>query len=285
MSYQNKSLPPESRSRTKSKPKPKSKSKSLPPLPPRSHNLVPLYLGICLIVLILMINALELSFSSLALGINDTFEYLSRYSSPDFTGFPKYLILMGQTLAIAFWGTFIAFSSSILLAPLAAKNLSPNPIVYRLVRELLNFLRAIPDLILALLFVSALQIGPLPGVLALGIHTTGFLGKFFAESMERVNPGIYQGLLSTGANFIQVIVFAAFPSIISEVTGYTLYIFDRNVRMAAVLGLVGAGGIGLELQKNLRLFQYDSSSALILVILLSIVTIDYISAWIRGRLV
>ena len=260
-------------------------SKYLPPLPPRSRNLVPLCVGICLIVLILMINSLELSFNSLALGLNDTFEYLSRYSSPDFTGFPQYLILMGQTLAIAFWGTFIAFSSSIILAPLAAKNLSPHPIVYRLVRELLNFLRAMPDIILALLFVSALRVGPLPGVLALGIHTTGFLGKFFAESMDRVNPGIYQGLLSTGANFIQIIAFAAFPSILSEITGYTLYLFDRNVRMAAVLGLVGAGGIGLELQKNLRLFQYDSSAALILVILLSIITIDYISSWIRGRLV
>lgn len=269
-------------SQTKTSPQ---KSKFLPPLPPRPRNLVPLYLGICLIVIILMINALELSFNNLALGLNDTFEYLSRYSSPDFAGFPQYLILMGQTLAIALWGTFIAFSTSILLAPLAAKNLSPHPIVYRLVRELLNFFRAMPDLILALLFVSALKVGPLPGVLALGIHTTGFLGKFFAESMERVNPGIYQGLISTGANFIQVIAFAAFPSILSEVTGYTLYIFDRNVRMAAVLGLVGAGGIGLELQKNLRLFQYDSSSALILIILLSIITIDYISSSIRRRLV
>ena len=270
------------RSQTKSLP---PKSKSLPPLPPRSRNLVPLYLSICLIVLIVMINALELSFGSIALGVNDIFEYLSRYSSPDFTSFPQYLILMGETLAIAFWGTFIAFSASILIAPLAAKNLSPNPVIYRIVREILNFLRAMPDLILALLFVSALRVGPLPGVLALGIHTTGFLGKFFAESMERVNPGIYQGLLATGASFIQVIVFAAFPSILSEITGYTLYIFDRNVRMAAVLGLVGAGGIGLELQKNLRLFQYDSSAALILVILLSIITIDYISGWIRGRLV
>ncbi|MDJ0773153.1 MAG: phosphonate ABC transporter, permease protein PhnE [Mastigocoleus sp. MO_167.B18] len=261
------------------------KLKYLPPLPPRPRNLVPLYLGICLIALILMINALELSFSSLALGIKDTFEYPSRYSSPDFTGFSLYLVLMGQTLAIALWGTFIAFSASILIAPLAANNLSPHPLIYWLARELLNCLRAIPDLILALLFVSALRVGPLPGVLALGIHTTGFLGKFFAESMERVNPGIYQGLLSTGANFIQVIAFAAFPSILSEVTAYTLYIFDRNVRMATVLGLVGAGGIGLELQKNLRLFQYDSSSALILIILLSIITIDYISGWIRGRLV
>ncbi|MEO0967459.1 MAG: phosphonate ABC transporter, permease protein PhnE [Cyanobacteria bacterium J06639_18] len=257
----------------------------LPPLPPKRRNLVSLYLGICLIVLILMINALELSFSSLALGIANTFEYLSRYTSPNFTNFPQYLMLMGQTLAIAFWGTFIAFSASILLAPLAAKNLSPNPIAYRFAREILNFLRAMPDLILALLLVSVLRVGPLPGVLALGIHTTGFLGKFFADSMERVNPGIYQGLVATGANFVQVIVFAAFPSILSEVTGYTLYLFDRNIRMATVLGLVGAGGIGLELQKNLRLFQYDSSAALILIVLLTIVTIDYISVWLRGRLV
>ena len=102
--------------------------------------------------------------------------------------------------------------------------------------------------------------------------------------MERVNIGIYEGLRSTGANISQVVIFAAVPSILPEIVGYTLYIFDRNVRMASVLGLVGAGGIGLELHDNLRLFRYNQSAALILVILSSIVVVDYLSGWIRQRI-
>jgi len=231
-----------------------------------------------------MIWHLGLSFSSVVMGVGSIGEYLDRYRSPDFSHGLKYLMLMLQTLAIALWGTLFAFVMSFVLAPLAAKNLSPHPAVYRAVRELFNFLRAMPDLILALIFVSTLGLGPLPGVLALAVHTAGFLGKFFAESMERVAPGIYEGVRATGANFPQLVMLAAVPSTLSEMAGYTLYIFDRNVRMASVLGLVGAGGIGLALHDNLRLFRYNESSALILIMLSSIVAIDYLSAWLRGRI-
>jgi phosphonate transport system permease protein len=232
----------------------------------------------------LVIIHLDISFKSLLQGLGDIVEYIGQYRSPDFSDLGKYLKLMLETLAIAVWGTAFAFVTSFFLAPLAAKNISPHPVIYRAVRELLNFLLSIPDLLFALILVTALGLGPLPGVCALGLHMTGFLGKFVAESMERVDKGIYEAVQTTGANFLQLVMFAAYPSILREVAGYTLYSFDRNVRVATVLGLVGAGGIGVELNANLRFFQYDQAAALIFIIIFTIVGIDYLSNWLRGKL-
>lgn len=254
------------------------------PLPPKPRNPLPVWLSAILATLWLIVWDLDISFETLAYGVEDMAEYFSRYGRPDFTNLSRYLELMGTTLATALWGTVFALVAAFFLAPLAARNFTPGPIVYRLARETLNFTRAMPDLLLALIFVAALGLGPLPGALALGVHTAGFLGKFFAESLERVDQGVCEGVAATGANFPQMVMYAGWPSILREALGYALYILDRNVRMASVLGLVGAGGIGLALHDTLRLFDYDQSAALILVILATILIIDYASAWLRGRL-
>lgn len=253
-------------------------------LPPKPHNPMPVWVTAALAVIWLIVWDLDISFEALAYGVEDIGEYFSRYGQPDFTNLSRYLALMGITLATALWGTVIALIVAFFLAPLAARNFAPNPAVYRIARETLNFMRAMPDLLLALIFVTALGLGPFPGALALGVHTAGFLGKFFAESLERVDKGVCDGVASTGANFPQMVMYAGWPSIMREALGNTLYILDRNVRMASVLGLVGAGGIGLALHDTLRLFQYDQSAALILVILATILIIDYASAWLRRRL-
>ncbi|WP_035799973.1 phosphonate ABC transporter, permease protein PhnE [Crocosphaera chwakensis] len=252
-------------------------------LPPKPFNWPLLIFGIVLILTIICLVYLQLPFGELLRSGENITEYLSRYTRPDFSEFPKYLWLMMITVAIAFWGTILALSLSFFLAPIAAKNLSPHPLSYRIAREILNFFRAMPDLVLALVFVAALGLGPLPGFLALGIHTTGFLGKFLAESMERVDKGVYEGVSATGTNTLQLILYAAWPSILQEAIGYTLYIFDRNVRMATVLGLVGAGGIGVELNTNLRFFNYEKAATLMLIILFTIVAIDYLSTWLRKQ--
>ncbi len=253
-------------------------------LPPRPRNLFPVWLAAALAVLWLIVRDLEISFETLVYGVADMGEYFSRYRQPDFSDLSRYLVLMSTTLATALWGTVFALVVAFFLAPLAARNLAPHPLVYRAGRELLNFMRAMPDLLLALIFVAALGLGPLPGALALGVHTAGFLGKFFAESLERVDQGVYEGVASTGANFPQLVMYAGWPSILREALGFTLYILDRNVRMASVLGLVGAGGIGLALHDTVRMFDYGKSAALILVILVTILIIDYASAWLRRRL-
>ncbi|MGK7940644.1 MAG: phosphonate ABC transporter, permease protein PhnE [Crocosphaera sp.] len=252
-------------------------------LPPKPFNWPLLIFGIILVLTIICLVYLQLPFGELFRSGENIAEYLSRYTRPDFSEFPKYILLMVITVIIAFWGTVLALILSFFLAPIAAKNISPYPFIYRIARAILNFCRAMPDLVLALVFVAALGLGPLPGFLALGIHTTGFLGKFLSESMERVDKGIYEGVSATGTNTLQLIMYAAWPSILREVIGYTLYIFDRNVRMATVLGLVGAGGIGVELNKNLRFFNYEKSATLMLIIILTIIAIDYLSNWLRRK--
>ena len=253
-------------------------------LPPKPRSPVPVWLALTLALLWMIVYDLELSFETLAYGLADMGEYFSRYGKPDFTDLSRYVHLMGITLATALWGTVFALVVAFFLAPLASRNFTPNMVVYRIARELLNFMRAMPDLLLALIFVTALGLGPLPGALALGVHTAGFLGKFFAESLERVDKGVCEGVASTGANFAQMVMYAGWPSILREALGNVLYILDRNVRMASVLGLVGAGGIGLALHDTLRLFEYGQSAALILVILATNLLIDYASAWLRKRL-
>ena len=255
-----------------------------PVLPPRPRSWLPAWAAAALALLYAAGHDLELSFEDLAYGLDDMVEYFGRYRAPDFAGVPGMLGLMMQTLATAVWGTMLAIVLGGLLAPLAARNLSPGRWTYLTARELLNLMRAMPDLLLALVFVAALGLGPLPGVLALGVHTAGFLGKFCAESMERVEPGVYDGLAATGATLPQRIMYAAWPSVLREAAGYVLIILDRNVRMGAVLGLVGAGGIGLALHETLRLFDYARSSALILVMLVTIIAIDALSSSLRRRL-
>lgn len=256
----------------------------LPPLPKRPFNPAPVGVTLWLAVLWLIVVDLELDFETLVYGYEDIIEYFGRYTTPDFANLSRYLELLGQTLATALWGTVFALIVAFILAPFAARNLSPHPAVYRLAREVLNFMRAMPDLLLALIFVAAIGLGPLPGALAIGVHTAGFLGKFFAESLERVDGGVYEALAATGAGRMQMVMYAGWPSIQRESLGYTLYIFDRNVRMASVLGLVGAGGIGLALHDTLRLFNYGESAALILLLLATILIIDNLSTWIRGRI-
>ena len=259
--------------------------KKLSALPPKKpFNPAPVWFSLWIVLLWLIVFDLDISFQTLLYGVEDMAEYFSRYTAPDFSEMSRYLQLMAQTIATALWGTLIAFVTAFLLAPFAARNLTPGRATYRIAREVLNFLRAMPDLLLALIFVAALGLGPLPGALALGVHTAGFLGKFFAESLERVDKGVIEAVQATGASRSQVVMYAGWPSILREAIGYTLYIMDRNVRMASVLGLVGAGGIGLALHDTLRFFKYGESAALIVVILSVILAFDYFSTWMRGKL-
>lgn len=262
----------------------RTKSAAAVRLPPRPRSWLPFWIAVAAALFYGISVDLELSFDVLAYGFQDMAEYLGRYTAPNFSRLPQYLALMVQTLATAVWGTMLAVIVGGLLAPLAARNFVPHPALYRASREMLNLMRALPDLLLALIFVAALGLGPLPGVLALGLHTAGFLGKFCSESMERIDPGVKEAVAATGANWSQQVMYAGWPSVMREALGYTLIILDRNVRMAAVLGLVGAGGIGLALHDTLRLFDYGQSSALILVILTAIVSIDICSSLLRARL-
>jgi phosphonate transport system permease protein len=151
------------------------------------------------------------------------------------------------------------------------------------VRRSLEFCRTVPDLVFALLFVYALGLGPVPGVLAIAIHTIGALGKQFAEVIENIDMNPVDGVRATGATWVEQIRFAVLPQILSNFTSYTLLRFESNVRGATVMGFVGAGGIGKELVSSIRQFYYSDVSAILLIIIVTVFVIDFLTERLRYR--
>lgn len=209
----------------------------------------------------------------------------SGFFSPDFSRWRNVLedgLLV--TLKMAFLGTVMAAALGLLMAPFAARNTSPHPVVYQVTRRVLDFMRGIDDFILALIFVAAVGLGPFPGIIALTIHTAGILAKLFSEGIELVDEGQVEAVRSTGANAFQAFTHAIMPQVIPHMVSMTLYRFESNVRAATVLGLVGAGGIGFYLQESFRSFNFKAASAIIVIILIAVFMIDFTSARIRKRL-
>ena len=240
-------------------------------------------LGILLITSVII--DLEINFINLFTdSINYFYDIFSRMLPPDFSNFNQLVFSMIETIEIAILGTFIAIVLSIPLALLSAKNIAPNIVVYLIAKTITVFFRAIPEFIIAMILVIAIGFGAMPGVLALGIHTMGFLAKFYAEDIEHINKGPVEALKSFGASKRQIISFAIIPQIIPSFVANNLYILDRNIRMATMLGIVGAGGIGYELQSSFRMFEYPRVSAIIIIIFVTIFLIDGLSSYIRSKI-
>lgn len=193
--------------------------------------------------------------------------------------------LMLKTIEIAIWGTLLAVLLSIPLAYFSARGYSPNPPVRFLGRGLCSLSRAIPELISALIFVVMFGAGPFAGVLALGLHTTGFLGKFFADEIENTAPGPQEALFATGAGKVQVLRYAVLPPMMPQVLAYVQYILERNIRHATVLGIVGAGGIGQELMGQWNQFRYDHACTILIVIFATVIVLEQLTQRIRKRLI
>ena len=235
--------------------------------------------------LIFVVKDLEVDFIKL---VSDSSKYfgdiLSRMLPPDFSNLRELIYAMFETIEIAFLGTFIAIVLSIPLGLFSARNLAPNYFVYLVCKTVVIFFRAIPEFIIAMILVIAIGFGAMPGVLALGLHTMGFLAKFYAEDIEHINKGPIDALKSSGATKSQIISFGVIPQILPSFIANNLYILDRNVRMATMLGIVGAGGIGYELQSSFRMFEYERVSAIIVLIFVTIFLIDHLSAFIRSKI-
>ena len=235
--------------------------------------------------LIFVVKDLEVDFIKL---VSDSSKYfgdiLSRMLPPDFSNLRELIYAMFETIEIAFLGTFIAIVLSIPLGLFSATNLAPNYFVYLVCKTVVIFFRAIPEFIIAMILVIAIGFGAMPGVLALGLHTMGFLAKFYAEDIEHINKGPIDALKSSGATKSQIISFGVIPQILPSFVANNLYILDRNVRMATMLGIVGAGGIGYELQSSFRMFEYERVSAIIILIFVTIFIIDHLSSFIRSKI-
>ena len=238
-----------------------------------------------LTTLIFVVIDLEINFIKLFSDSSKYFgDILGRMLPPDFSNLKNLTYAMLETIEIAFLGTFIAIVLSIPVGLFSARNLAPNYIVFLTARIFTVFFRAIPEFIIAMILVIAVGFGAIPGVLALGLHTMGFLAKFYAEDIEHVNKGPIEALKSSGASKRQIISFAIIPQIIPSFVANNLYILDRNIRMATMLGIVGAGGIGYELQSSFRMFEYQKVSAIIIIIFIAIFLIDHLSSFIRSKI-
>lgn len=207
------------------------------------------------------------------------------FVTPDWSYVPQLLAKMLETIEMTVLGTAIAVVVSLPLGILAARNATPHPVVYRVTRDLLSLMRALPELVWALVFVSAVGLGPLPGVMALAFVTVGFMGKFFAEAIEVVDQKAVEGVRAHGASWLQVRLFAMLPQALPDCVGTVMYILDHNLRAAAILGLVGAGGIGYDLVMSMRLFQYDRLLLIALSIYLVVTALDRASDCLRNRII
>ena len=246
----------------------------------KTHALIVITIAsLALITIDLKINFIKL-FSNSSKYFADI---LGRMIPPDFSNFESLFFSMLETIEIAILGTFLAIVISIPIALFSARNLAPNFFIFLIARTITIFFRAIPEFIMAMILVIAIGFGAMPGVLALGFHTMGFLAIFYAEDIEHVNKGPIEALRSSGASKRQVIAFAIIPQIIPSFIANNLYILDRNVRMATMLGIVGAGGIGYELQSSFRMFEYQRVSAIIIIIFITIFLIDHMSSFIRSK--
>lgn len=207
------------------------------------------------------------------------------FVAPDWNYVPQLLAKMLETIEMTVLGTAIAMVLSLPMGVLAARNATPHVVVYRITRDVLSLMRALPELVWALVFVSAVGLGPLPGVMALAFVTVGFMGKFFAESIEVVDQKAVEGVRAHGAGWLQVRLFAMLPQALPDFVGTVMYILDHNLRAAAILGLVGAGGIGYDLVMSMRLFQYERLLLIALSIYLVVTLLDLASDRLRSRII
>ena len=210
--------------------------------------------------------------------------YARDFFPPNFSDWRLYLDEMLITVQIALWGTALAVVTAIPLSLLASSNIAPVWVTQPM-RRLMDGCRAINEMVFAMLFVVAVGLGPFAGVLALWIHTTGILAKLFSEAVEAIHPEPVEGIRSTGASALHEIIYGVIPQVIPLWVSFALYRFESNVRSATVVGMVGAGGIGVILWDIMRSFQYAQTTAVIIIIILTVTVIDLLSSLIRKALI
>jgi phosphonate transport system permease protein len=210
--------------------------------------------------------------------------YLSDFFPPDFRDWRIYLSEMVVTLHIAVWGTLLALLAAVPLGLAASANVAP-PWIHQPVRRLMDACRAINEMVFALLFIVAVGLGPFAGVLALFVHTTGTLAKLFSEAVEAIDPRPVEGIRANGAHPLVEILYGVIPQVMPLWLSFTLYRFESNVRSASVVGMVGAGGIGVVLFEVIRGFQYAQTCAVLIILVVSVSLIDLLSARLRRRFI
>lgn len=238
-----------------------------------------------IIVLVWSGKGTDVSTTEFVKGIPAIANYVSRMFPPEWEYAPIIWKPTIETIQIALWGSLLSVFLASPLGFLASRNITPRRIIYDTSRLVLNALRGVSELVFALIFVSAVGLGPFPGVLALALHNAGMLGKFYAEAIEAVDPGPVEALHATGSTWSQTIVYGIIPQVIPHFITYSLYRFEVSIRAATVLGLVGAGGIGFHLITSIRLFDYQRTSIVLMTIVLLVALTDYTGSRIRAKII
>lgn len=255
------------------------------PAPPPRRSLAGMLLwGALLALLALSWRGAEMRPLDLLRDSANIVQYGKGFFPPDFTDWRQYLGEIVVTVEIALWGTALAVVGAVPLGLLASDNVAPWW-VRQPVRRVLDACRAINEMVFALMFVVAVGLGPFAGVLALWVHTTGILGKLFSEAVEAIDPQPVEGIRATGANRLHEVFYGVIPQVLPLWLSYTLYRFESNVRSAAVVGMVGAGGIGMVLWDVMRGFQYAPTAAVLILLVVLVTLIDLVSAQLRKRLI
>jgi len=210
--------------------------------------------------------------------------YMRDFFPPNFGDWRIYVREMIVTVQIAIWGTLIALIAAVPLGLAASANVAPGWI-HQPVRRLMDACRAINEMVFAMLFIVAVGLGPFAGVLALAVHTTGTLAKLFSEAVEAIDPRPVEGIRATGAGKLVEIAYSVIPQVLPLWLSFALYRFESNVRSASVVGMVGAGGIGVVLFEVIRGFQYAQTCAVLIILVVTVSLIDLLSAKLRQRFI
>ena len=261
------------------------------PAPPRfRHRSLAEYAAILLVLALVVTSIISTapSLDKLQRGVARLFApsgFLMQMFPPDFSRVEQISWKLLETLQMAVAGAALGLVFAVPFAILATDRLSPHPAVRVAARGLIALFRTVPDLVWAIFFIIVVGLGPAAGVLALMIDKIGFAGRFFAEAMEEADTGPQDALRALGASRLGIIFSAVFPACLPSFTATSLFALEKSVRGSAALGLVGAGGIGVDLKVAFDLFNYDEALTIILMMLVLVVAVEQASSWIRGRLI
>lgn len=238
-------------------------------------------LVVLLVVFLVSASSLGIDTARIARGWAQLDRFFNRAFPPDIDTFWRLGPAVLDTIQIGIVGTFIGIILSIVLGALAAKNMSPSLLLSFVLKTIFGLTRAIPALVWALLFIVAVGLGPLPGILALAVNSVGMLGKIFAETFEDVDIGVIEALRSTGAGPIQIFTQGFVPETLPKLISWSIFRLDINIRYASILGIVGAGGIGWELSRAARMGEFQSAITVTLVIFVVVWAIEQVSTTLR----
>ncbi len=258
---------------------------SMPPPPRWRSPPVGAWVALVLVgaVAVNLVSTLHGSAERLSQGADNAVPFLLQAFPPDFSRIGPVTKAMWETLQMALCGVFLGVIFSLPLGFLGAANTCPNPLIRLPIRWMVAVFRTIPDLIWAMLFLVMVGFGPTAGILAITVDTIGFCGRFYSERVEEVPKGPAEALLACGAGPLTRIVGAVLPEALPSFMATSLYAVEKSVRSAVVLGLVGAGGIGVELRAAMNLFQYQQATTIILMILVVVIAFEQTSATVRSR--